>query len=189
MTTLRCRTASPPSLPSTGHLDAVVTCARRGLAGTTEQTSIDAATTQLAINFWGTVRVVGADLPTLREQQGERVVMMNLIGGLIGLPFQSLYRASKFALEGDGESLAYEVAPFNVHHTLAEPGNFRTDFTRSRRIVTSPDIDPYRAGCKKSFQNAARRSQRRCANSSGPSRGTCAELCRATSSSLSRYDR
>ena len=45
-----------------GHLAAIVTCAGRGLAGTAEQTSIDAATTELAINFWGTVRVVATDL-------------------------------------------------------------------------------------------------------------------------------
>jgi hypothetical protein len=41
----------------------------------------------------------------------------------IGIPFQAFYSASKFAMEGYGESLAYEVAPFGIHVTLVEPGN------------------------------------------------------------------
>jgi NAD(P)-dependent dehydrogenase (short-subunit alcohol dehydrogenase family) len=63
----------------------------------------------------------------------------------LGIPFQSFYSASKFAMEGYGESLAYEVAPFGIQVTLVEPGNVRTDFTRSRRDVAAPSgDDPYR---------------------------------------------
>jgi NAD(P)-dependent dehydrogenase (short-subunit alcohol dehydrogenase family) len=63
---------------------------------------------------------------------------------VIGIPFQAFYSASKFAMEGYGEALAYEVAPFGIHVTLVEPGNVRTDFTSSRRAVeSSGDDDPY----------------------------------------------
>ena len=58
----------------------------------------------------------------------------------MGIPFQSFYSASKFAMEGYGESLAYEVEPFGIQVTLVEPGNVRTDFTRNRR-----DVEPRRA--------------------------------------------
>jgi short-subunit dehydrogenase len=58
---------------------------------------------------------------------------------MLGIPFQAFYSASKFAMEGYGEALAYEVAPFGIHVTLVEPGNVRTDFTSSRRDVKSPD--------------------------------------------------
>ena len=54
---------------------------------------------------------------------------MSSIGGIIGIPFQSFYSASKFAMEGYGEALAYEVAPFGIDVALVEPGNVRTDFT------------------------------------------------------------
>jgi NAD(P)-dependent dehydrogenase (short-subunit alcohol dehydrogenase family) len=68
---------------------------------------------------------------------------MSSIGGVLGIPFQSFYSASKFALEGYGESLAYEVVPFGIHVTLIEPGNFKTDFTESRRKVEVVGDDPY----------------------------------------------
>ena len=65
---------------------------------------------------------------------------------MIGIPFQAFYSASKFAMEGYGEALAYEVAPFGIHVTLVEPGNVRTDFTSSRRDVVVPDgPDAYQA--------------------------------------------
>jgi NAD(P)-dependent dehydrogenase (short-subunit alcohol dehydrogenase family) len=53
-------------------------------------------------------------------------------------------------MEGYGEALAYEVAPFGVHVTLVEPGNVRTDFTSSRRDVAVPEgPDPYGAATTK----------------------------------------
>jgi NAD(P)-dependent dehydrogenase (short-subunit alcohol dehydrogenase family) len=78
-------------------------------------------------------------LPQLRASGRGRVVLVSSIGGLIAIPFQAYYSASKFALEGWAEALAYEVAPFGVGVTLVEPGNFRTDFTASRRQVDAPE--------------------------------------------------
>jgi len=122
-----------------GRIDAVVACAGWGLAGAAEQTPISDARDQLETNFWGAVRVVQQALPVMRRQQGGRVILISSIGGIIGIPFQSFYSASKFALEGYGEALAYEVAPFGIHVTLVEPGNVRTDFTEERREVPVPD--------------------------------------------------
>jgi short-subunit dehydrogenase len=73
------------------------------------------------------------------------VVLISSIGGIVALPFQAFYSASKFAMEGYGEALAYEVAPFGIGVTLVEPGNVRTDFTANRRDAVPPDTeDPYR---------------------------------------------
>jgi len=124
-----------------GRLDAVVACAGWGLAGSVEQTPIVDAIAQLDTNFWGTVRVVQAALPVMREQRSGRLVLMSSLGGVIALPFQAFYTASKFALEGYGEALAYEVEPFGINVTLVQPGNFRTGFTDSRRQVTPSDGD------------------------------------------------
>lgn len=129
-----------------GRLDAVVACAGWGLAGSVEQTRITDARDQLETNFWGAVRVVQAALPTFRAAGSGRIVLVSSIGGVLGIPFQAFYSASKFAMEGYGEALAYEVAPFGVHVTLVEPGNVRTDFTSSRRDGIVPDgHDPYGA--------------------------------------------
>ena len=81
-----------------------------------------------------------------------RIVLVSSLGGLIGLPFQAFYSASKFAMEGYGEALAYEVEPFGIHVTLVEPGNFKTEFTASRRDV--PQIegdDPYASASAKAI--------------------------------------
>jgi NAD(P)-dependent dehydrogenase (short-subunit alcohol dehydrogenase family) len=118
-----------------GRLDAVVTCAGWGLAGSVEETPIGEAREQFETLFWGTVRVVQGALPVMRRQGRGRIVLMSSIGGIVGFPFQAFYSASKFALEGYGESLAYEVAPFGIEVTLVEPGNVRTGFTAARRDV------------------------------------------------------
>ena len=135
-----------------GRLDAVVACAGWGLAGAVEQTPIAEAKDQMETNFWGAVRVVQQALPVMRGQGRGRIILISSIGGIVGIPFQSFYSASKFAMEGYGESLAYEVAPFGIQVTLVEPGNVRTDFTSSRRDVEPPDgDDPYRAATAKAL--------------------------------------
>ena len=134
-----------------GQLNAVLACAGWGLAGPAERTSLEDAKAQFETNFWGAVRVVNATLPRLRERGGGHVVLMSSIGGILGIPYQAFYSASKFALEGYAESLAYEVAPFNIHVTLVEPGNFQTDFTAARRKVELSANDPYREACEKAI--------------------------------------
>jgi NAD(P)-dependent dehydrogenase (short-subunit alcohol dehydrogenase family) len=139
-------------LESAGRIDAVVAAAGWGLAGAAECSSVREAKAQLETNFWGAVRVVQQVLPAMREQRGGRVVLISSIGGVIGIPFQAFYSASKFALEGYGEALAYEVAPFGVHVTLVQPGNVRTDFTASRRMASAAQADAtYSAAASKAI--------------------------------------
>jgi NAD(P)-dependent dehydrogenase (short-subunit alcohol dehydrogenase family) len=133
-----------------GRIDALVASAGWGVAGAIEHTSLEEAKAQLETNFWGSVRVVQAILPVMRAQGGGRIVLMSSIGGTLGIPFQAFYSASKFALEGFGEALAYEVEPFGVAVTLVEPGNVRTDFTANRRMASASAADDvYRAALTK----------------------------------------
>jgi NAD(P)-dependent dehydrogenase (short-subunit alcohol dehydrogenase family) len=127
-----------------GTVDAVVLSAGWGVAGSVERTDLADAHAQLETNLFGCVRVIQAVLPAMRAQGGGRIVPISSIGGIVSIPFQAFYSASKFALEGLAEALAYEVKPFGIHVTLVEPGNIRTDFTASRRrsdAGTGPD--PY----------------------------------------------
>jgi NAD(P)-dependent dehydrogenase (short-subunit alcohol dehydrogenase family) len=135
-----------------GQIDALLACAGWGLAGAAEQTPVADAQAQFETNFWGAVRVTQAVLPIFRRSGGGRVVLMSSIGGVLGIPFQAFYSASKFALEGYAESLAYEVSPFKIHVSLIEPGNFKTGFTQSRQMVTIPDDDPYRGVREKAIE-------------------------------------
>jgi short-subunit dehydrogenase len=118
-----------------GRIDALVAAAGWGVAGAAEYTTIAEAKAQFETNFWGCVRAVQAVLPQMRAQGSGRIVLISSIGGVIGIPFQAYYSASKFALEGFAESVAYEVAPFGIHVTLVQPGNIATDFTASRVLA------------------------------------------------------
>jgi NAD(P)-dependent dehydrogenase (short-subunit alcohol dehydrogenase family) len=137
------------------RLDAVVACAGWGLAGAVEDTPIGSAHQQMETNFWGAVRVVQRALPVMRRHGRGRVVLISSIGGLLGLPFQAFYSASKFAMEGYGEALAHEVAPFGIEVTLVEPGNVRTDFTANRRDVPVPADGAYAAVAAKAVDAMA----------------------------------
>jgi NAD(P)-dependent dehydrogenase (short-subunit alcohol dehydrogenase family) len=124
-----------------GRIDALVAAAGWGVAGAAEYTTIAEAKAQFETNFWGCVRVVQAVLPHMRAQHSGRIVLISSLGGVIGIPFQAYYSASKFALEGFAEAMAYEVAPFGVHVTLVQPGNIATDFTASRVMAQGGEGD------------------------------------------------
>jgi NAD(P)-dependent dehydrogenase (short-subunit alcohol dehydrogenase family) len=124
-----------------GRIDALVAAAGWGIAGPVETTPLDDVRAQMETNFYGVVRTTQAVLPAMRRQGAGRVVPISSIGGVIAIPFQAFYSATKFALEGWAEALAYEVAPFGVDVTLVQPGNVRTDFTSSRRMAVAPGGD------------------------------------------------
>ena len=120
-------------LQKEGRIDAVVNAAGFGIAGAVEDTSVSEAKMQCETNFFGTLRVVKAVLPYMREQRSGYIVNFSSIGGLVGLPFQAFYSASKFAIEGFSEALRFEVKPFNIKVSVIEPGDFKTNFTQNRK--------------------------------------------------------
>lgn len=118
------------------RLDVVVNNAGFAVAGALEDTTIQEAKSQMETNFFGALRVCRSVLPIMRQQGSGYIVNMSSLGGLFGLPFQSAYSASKYALEGATEALRLEVKPFGIKVVLIEPGDFRTDITRQRMITT-----------------------------------------------------
>jgi NAD(P)-dependent dehydrogenase (short-subunit alcohol dehydrogenase family) len=90
-----------------GRLDALIAAAGWGVAGAVEHTALSEAQAQFDTNFWGCVRAIQAVLPQMRAQGSGRIVLISSLGGVLGIPFQAFYSASKFALEGLAEALAY----------------------------------------------------------------------------------
>ena len=128
----------------TKHIDIVVNAAGFGIAGAIEETSIEKAKEQLETNFFGIHRVCKKVLPMMREQKSGYIINISSIGGILGLPFQGFYSASKFAVEGLTEALRIETKPFGIHVVLIEPGDTKTSFTDRREKIASTNKDsPY----------------------------------------------
>jgi len=137
------REAIAAVLDDVGRIDVVVNCAGFGIAGSVEDTSIDEGKQQFETNLFGIHRVCRAVLPTMRTQGAGRIVNVSSIAGRIGLPYQGLYSATKFAIEGLTEALRMELRPFGIKVSLIEPGDFNTGFTASRRCVEASGEGPY----------------------------------------------
>jgi NAD(P)-dependent dehydrogenase (short-subunit alcohol dehydrogenase family) len=115
-----------------GRVDAVVNNAGIVIAGAVEDTTPIEAQHQFETNLLGVLRVTRAVLPHMRRQGAGNIINIGSIGGLLAIPYQGIYSASKFALEGLTESLRLEVKQFGIHVSLVEPGDHRTALTRNR---------------------------------------------------------
>ncbi len=124
-------------LSKEGRLDVVLNNAGYGLAGAAEETSLAEAKAQFETNYFGAVRVCRAVLPTMRQQRAGHIVNMSSMAGMIAIPFQSMYSASKFALEGYSEALRMEVKSLGIQVSLIQPGDFKTGLTTNRQKVGS----------------------------------------------------
>lgn len=125
-----------------GGIDIVVNNAGMGIGGSLEMATEEEIEVQMGTNFMGCVHVCQAVLPYMREAGRGRIVNISSIGGVMGLPFQGYYSASKFAIEGFSEALSAEVKGFGIDITLIEPGDFATAFTKSRKISQATMEDP-----------------------------------------------
>ncbi|AYB30689.1 SDR family oxidoreductase [Chryseolinea soli] len=124
---------------SLGDIDVVFNNAGYGLMGPLEGTSEDQIARQLNTNLLGVIRVTKQFIPYFREKRKGMFITTTSIGGLITVPFSSLYHATKWALEGFSESLAFELEPFGVSVKTVAPGGIETDFAGRSMDVGSHD--------------------------------------------------
>jgi NAD(P)-dependent dehydrogenase (short-subunit alcohol dehydrogenase family) len=124
-------------LGEAGRVDVLINNAGFGIAGAIEDTSDEEARAQFETNFFGLHRVCRAVLPQMRRQGGGRVVNVSSLAGLVGVPYQAFYCASKHAIEAYTEALRMEARPFGVHVCMIEPGDFATSFTANRRMAAA----------------------------------------------------
>ena len=118
-----------------GHIDVLVNNAGMGIGGPLELATEEEVSLQMDTNFMGLVHCADAVLPYMRKQKSGKIIALSSIGGLMGLPFQGFYSASKFAIEGYCEALRMEVKMFGIKVVVLRPGDFSTGFTGSRQKV------------------------------------------------------
>ena len=103
-------------------VDVVFNNAGYGLVGPLEGTTDEQLVQQINTNLLGVVRVTQAFIPYFREKQAGLFITTTSIGGLVAFPFNSMYHATKWALEGWSESLAFELSKVGVGVKTVSPG-------------------------------------------------------------------
>ena len=134
-----------------GTMDVLINNAGGLLAGSVEETTMDQAYKQFETNFWGSVKMTKAALPIMRAQRSGKIITISSLIGLIGVPFNSYYSASKHALEGFYKSLRLELRPFNLKVSVVEPGFFKTNIDQGAQYGNE-NISDYEHTRKKVFQ-------------------------------------
>jgi NAD(P)-dependent dehydrogenase (short-subunit alcohol dehydrogenase family) len=130
-------------LAQTDAIDAVVHNAGVAIAGALEDLPQSEIRRVMETNFFGVLELTRALLPVFRAKRDGRIVLVSSEAAFMGQPANSIYCASKWALEGWAESLAYDVEPFGIKVILVEPGPYRTQIWRSTPWIVPPD-SPYR---------------------------------------------
>ena len=134
-----------------GRIDVVVNNAGYDAFGAVEDLSVEELKAQFETNFFGAIRVMKAVLPTMRKQRRGTIVNVSSVGGLVGIPLNSAYISSKFALEGFSESMQYELEEFGIKVILIEPGVVKTNFFENSKAAknTASSNSPYAELAKK----------------------------------------
>ena len=129
-----------------GRIDILINNAGMGIGGALEMATEEEIEAQMGINFMGCVNMCQKVLPYMRRQHAGKIINLSSIGGVMGLPYQGFYSASKFAIEGFSEALSAEVKNMGISVSMVEPGDFATNFTASRRnsqaTLDDPDYGP-----------------------------------------------
>ncbi len=127
---------------NSGGLDVVFNNAGYGLAGPLEGLTDEQILRMVNTNMLGAIRTTKAFIPHFREKRAGLFINTTSIGGLIAVPFNSIYHATKWALEGWSESMAFELNQFGIGMKVIEPGGMKTDFfTRSFDTGRHPAYD------------------------------------------------
>lgn len=126
-----------------GHADAVLSNVGIGFFGPFEEIDLEGALRCMEINVIGTAAVFQAFVPTMREKGKGKLIAVSSLVGEIPFPFESVYAASKFAVEGLVLSMRYEVEPFGIRVALVQPAQVSTDFAAKIHKLP-PEGSPYR---------------------------------------------
>jgi short chain dehydrogenase len=121
----QCQAAVAEAIHAFGRIDILLCCTSQAIVGTVEELAATNRTLtlvrdQFETNFFGPVNIIKATLPTMREQKIGHMIVLGGITGHLGTPGLGMFCAATWALEGFCDSIAYEIAPFNIKMTIVQ---------------------------------------------------------------------
>lgn len=142
----QCQSAVAEAVRCFGRIDILFCSHSEVVVGTVEELSQNARTLSLVkdqfeTTFFGPVNIIKATLPTFRAKKNGHIVLLTAVTGHLGTPGLSMYCASQWAIEGYCDSLAYEIAPFNIKMTIVQP-NMEVNVL-THRVSSAPPMACY----------------------------------------------
>ncbi len=130
-----------------GQIDVLVNNAGYGAFGYLEEASEAEIQNQVAVNFTGVLHLTRLVTPHMRTRRSGVIINVTSLAGSIGMPFGSLYNATKYAVEGLTQALQFELDTFGIKVRTVAPGGFKTNFMSAVQINkgnAKPELDYYR---------------------------------------------
>ncbi|MBE6324886.1 MAG: SDR family oxidoreductase [Bacteroidales bacterium] len=135
----QCLDAIDEVLWQEGQIDVLISNAGYGISGSVEFTDTGDAKAMFDVNFFGALNITKAVLPLMRDQRSGRILFTSSVAAPLSVPFQSMYSASKAALNDMALALQNEVRPFGIRVGVLMPGDVRTGFTAARQKNVSAE--------------------------------------------------
>ncbi|KAF9881136.1 hypothetical protein CkaCkLH20_01286 [Colletotrichum karsti] len=142
----QCGAAVAEAVQVFGRIDILLCCKSDAVVGSVEELSTNPLTQNLVRDqfetlFFSQVNFIKAALPLLRSQHTGHIIILSSTGGHIGTPGMPIYTSAIWALEGFCDSLAYEIAPFNIKVTIVQPNKEIQALTN--KIIFAPQLPYY----------------------------------------------
>ena len=127
-----------------GTPDVLCCCAGVLTLGACEDYTLQELRDVMETNFFGQAMMIKRVLPLMRENGGGKIVLFSSVNGVLAVPYQGAYTASKHAVEGFAEALRMEASLFGVSVCVVEPGDHRSGSSKYRRHAsTDQPANPY----------------------------------------------
>jgi short-subunit dehydrogenase len=130
-------------LTDAGRIDVLINNAGYGMFGPVEEITTQEIKKQFETNFFGTIRLIKALVPIMRKQGNGTIVNISSMVGRFGVPLNSAYVSSKFAVEGLSESISFELEEFGIRVIVIEPGVVKSDFFLNVKVKGMNPESPY----------------------------------------------
>ena len=130
-------------LTDTGRIDVLINNAGYGMFGPVEEITTQEVKKQFETNFFGIIRLIKAIVPIMRKQGNGTIVNISSMVGRFGVPLNSAYVSSKFAVEGLSESISFELEEFGIRVIVIEPGVVKSDFFHNVKVKGMNLESPY----------------------------------------------